>query len=271
MLSLSIAFLGRPHSPLGFKCWISYFFGCSQFREPTCVNMIFNLDSGLQWLCVLDVFTSEILHVWTTFSTWIQVLNFVFFWMLSTPIAYMCEPHSQLGFRCSILCFFGCFHFWEPIWVGHILNLDSGVEFCVFLDALNYENLHVRTTFSTWIQVLNGYVFWMLSIRRAYMCEPHSQLGFRRWILCFFGCFHFWEPIWVGHILNLDSGVEFCVFLDALTSESQIFNFHSYDECLWFGWRIRLGKIAPILLHGASCIVYGRRCTIDGLGPKTCW
>ena len=106
------------------------------------------------------------------------VLNFVFFWMLSIPIAYMCEPHSQLRFRCSILCFFACFLFREPRWIGHILNLDSGVEFCVFLDALNYENLHVRTTFSTWIQVLNGYVFWMLSIRRAYMCEPHSQLGF---------------------------------------------------------------------------------------------
>ena len=143
----------------------------------------------------------------------------MFFRMLSLPIAYMCELYSQLGFRSPTVVFFACFHFRDPTCVNHILNLDSGVEFCVYLDVLTSESLYVWTIFTTCIQVFNGCVFWMLSLPRAYMSEPDSQLGFRYWMVMCFGCFHFREPTCVNHILNVDSGVEFCVYLDALTSE----------------------------------------------------
>src|SRR5450631_3907571 len=195
-------------------------FGCSHFREPTCVTQIRNFDSGLEWLCVLDALNSENIHVGTTSSTWIQVLNGCVFWMLSIPRVYMCEPDSHLGFMSLILWFFGCSQFREPTCVNKILNLDSGLEWLCVLDALNSESLHVRTTFSTWIQVLNGCVFWMLSIPRAYMCEPDSQLRFRSLIVLCFGCSQFRDPTCVNHILNLDSGLEWLCVFDALNSES---------------------------------------------------
>ena len=163
----NVTCIGKPHSQLGFRCWMVVCSGCCHFREPTCLNLILNLDLGL--------------------------------WM--------------------VMCF-GCFHFRDPTCVNHILNLDSRVEFCVFLDALNSESLHLWTTFSTWIQVLNGCVFWVMSLPRAYMSEPDSQLWFRSWMVMCFGCFHLWKPTCVNHILNLDVGVQFCGFLDAFTSDS---------------------------------------------------